>query len=281
MNCGNNNSGYTRMNRNCGNTRPSCESSKPSCGDVRSSCENTKSNCGCGRTMTEYTRPSCNYERVNEAAESNCGRMPMNEAVESINVEDCSCQEFMRIFDWYNCTTDKASREFMEAEKDLNDAIECIKMGLAYNEKAKDINTCMDEFLDAMNEENVCDKQATCGNARNDCNTRCNCDMRNTCSSNCNNSCSGRCNNSCNTNCACACNVMSMNSCTQGCSRRNDPCMQMRAELKEMICDINKVEEESLEHAQQAVDKLMEAQKLRKCACELKSKVARNCFPKC
>ena len=272
MNCGSNNSCNDRMNRccekprrempRCEAVRPSCESMRPSCGCERPMHESMRPSCGCEKPMHESMSPSCGCERpVRESMRPSCGReMPHNECVRPsrscapekevvesiIVVNDCSCQEFMRLYDLYNCTADKARREFMGAEKGLNDAMDCIKMGLCYNEKAKEIYTCMDEFLDSMNETD---------NTRNTNN--CGCNMNCGCNTNCNNSCMPR----------------PMHKC--------DPCMKMREELKEMICNMNKLEEESLECTKAAVDKLMEARELNKCICELKNKVAKNCYPKC
>ena len=282
MNCGNNNSGYDRMNRCCEKPRremPKCESVrparecvKPSCGCERTHREYTKPNCGCERTHSEYMKPDCGCERTHrEYTRPSCGyEMPHNECVKPshrcaaeepmveniIVVNDCSCQEFMRLYDWYNCTADKAHREFMGAEKGLNDAADCIKMGLEYNVKAKEIFDCMEEFLDSMNETDSCENKTAYDNTRNM------------------NSCG------CNTNCGC--NTSSNNSCMPRCTPiKCDPCMKMREELKEMMCTINKLEEESLEHTKAATDKLMEARRLHKCLCELKNKVAKSCYPKC
>lgn len=224
MNCGSNNSCNDRMNRCCEKPRREM----PRCEAVRPSCESMRPSCGCEMPKNECVRPS-----------RSC--VPEKEVVESIMVvNDCSCQEFMRLFDWYNCTVDKARREFMGAEKGLKDAMDCIKMGLCYNEKAKEIKTCMDEFLDSMKETD----------------------------------------NKCNTN-NCGCNTGCNNSCMPRHMHKCDPCMKMREELNEMICNLNKLEEESLECTKAAVDKLMEARELNKCLCELKNKVAKNCYPKC
>ena len=271
MNCGSNNSCNDRMNRCCEKPRrvmprceavkPSCESMRPSCGGERPMQESMRPSCCGERPMQESMRPSCCGERpMHESMRPGCGcEMPQNECVRPsrccrekeavqniIVVNDCSCQEFMRLYDLYNCTADKARREFMGAEKGLNDAVDCIKMGLCYNEKAKELFTCMDEFLDSMNEED---------NTRNT--NHCGCNMNCGCNTNCNNSCMPR----------------QMQKC--------DPCMKMREELKEMICNMNKLEEESLECTKAAVDKLMEARELNKCICELKKRVAKNCYPKC
>ena len=244
MNCGSNNSCNDRMNRCCEKPRREM----PRCEAVRPSCESMRPSCGCERPVRESMRPSCGREMPhNECVRPSRSCAPEKEVVESIIVvNDCSCQEFMRLYDLYNCTADKARREFMGAEKGLNDAMDCIKMGLCYNEKAKEIYTCMDEFLDSMNETD---------NTRNTNN--CGCNMNCGCNTNCNNSCMPR----------------PMHKC--------DPCMKMREELKEMICNMNKLEEESLECTKAAVDKLMEARELNKCICELKNKVAKNCYPKC
>ena len=63
--------------------------------------------------------------------------------------------------------------------------------------------------------------------------------------------------------------------------KRVDPCTQMREQLRDMIEVLTNLEEESLKHAQESMDKLMEAKQMHKCLCELKDKIAKNCFPKC
>ena len=247
------------MRPSCGCERPAHESMRPSCGSERPAHESMRPSCGSERPRREYTRPSCSYEMP----KSECARPSRSceceaekEAIENIIVvNDCSCQEFMRLHDWYNCTADKSRREFMGAEKGLKDAMDCIKMGLEYNEKSKEIFDCMDEFLDSMNETDSCGRKHACNNTRNTNNCGCN--------TNCG------CNNTCN------------NSCMPRCTPKCDPCMEMREELREMMCNINKMEEESLECTKAAIDKLMEAKELHKCLCELKNKVARNCYPKC
>ena len=237
MNCGSNNSCNDRMNRCCEKPRREM----PRCEAVRPVHESMRPSCGCERPVHESMRPSCGCEMPQNERVRPSRSCAAKEAVQNIIVvNDCSCQEFMRLYDWYNCTADKARREFMGAEKGLNDAMDCIKMGLCYNEKAKEIKTCMDEFLDSMNETDN-----TCNNNNCGCNTGCN------------------------------------NGCMPRHTHKCDPCMKMREELNEMICNLNKLEEESLECTKAAVDKLMEARELNKCLCELKNKVAKNCYPKC
>jgi len=244
--------------------RPSCEMVKPSCEMrpshemVRPSCETVRSAREMVRPAREYTRPSCSCEMPqNECVRPSRGYAAEKEVVENITIHnDCSCQEFMRLNDWFNCTFDKSRREFMGAEKGLMDAKDCIKMGLCYNEKVKEISKCMDEFLESMNETDSCETHHACHNRRN----------------------TGNC--GCNT--TCGCNTNCNNSCMQRCEpMKCDPCMKMRRELNEMLCNLNKVEEESLECTQKAIDKLMEAGQLSKCICELKNKLAKNCYPKC
>ena len=246
--------------------RPSCEMVKPSCEMVRPeremvrpshemvrpSCETVRPAREMVRPAREYTRPSCSFEMPqNEYVRPSRGCGAEKEVVENITIHnDCSCQEFMRLNDWFNCTFDKSRREFMGAEKGLMDAKDCIKMGLCYNEKVKEISICMDESLESMNETDSCETHHACHNRRNTSNCGCN--------TNCNNSCMQRCE-----------------------SKKCDPCMKMRRELNEMLCNLNKVEEESLEHTQKAIDKLMEAKQLSQCICELKNKLAKNCYPKC
>lgn len=268
MNCGNNNSCYDRMNRcsekprremlryepvrpSSSRERSAAESVMPSCGCEKSAVESVRPSCGCEKSRSEHTKPSCGYEMPkNERVRPNrSGVAGDREVVESILVvKDTTCQEFMRLYDWFNCTDDKSRREFMGAEKGLKDAMDCIKMGLDYNEKAKEIANCMDEFLDSMNETDSCETKSAYNNRRN------------------HNNCG--CNNSCN----------SMNRCTP---KMCDPCMKMREELREMMCNLNEIEEESLECTKAAIDKLKEARELHRCICELKNKVAKNCYPKC
>ena len=241
----------------CEMVRPSCEMEKPSCEMMRPSCEPVRPAREMVRPSREHTRPSCSCEMPqNECVRPSRGCTAEKEVVENIIMQnDCSCQEFMRLNDWFNCTFDKSRREFMGAEKGLMDAKDCIKMGLCYNEKVKEISICMDEFLESMNEADSCETHHACHNRRNTSNCGCN-----TCG--------------CNTNCN--------NSCMQRCEpMKCDPCMKMRRELNEMLCNLNKVEEESLECTQKAIDKLMEAGQLSKCICELKNKLAKNCYPKC
>lgn len=281
MNCGNN-SCSNRMNR-CEMQRPKsecvkpvCERQRPDCGSERpmrgreslgGGCERPRrererSGCGCEMSGREYTRPRTSYEMPRcetekpscgsemprcEVMKPSCGCEQENEMVENIFIiNDCSCHEFMRVYDWYNCVVDKAHREFMEAEKNLKDAMECITMGLNYNEKAKEIGMYIDDFLDSMKESDSCDNQPSSCLARNTSNPTCN------------------------------------NSCTQMCTASKcNPCMQMRAELHEMLATVNEMEMDSLEHTNEALDKLMAAKQLHNCLNELKSKIAKNCYPRC
>lgn len=259
MNCSYGNSCYDRNNRCCENTgrrleyvkeeccmpccpkvepRRECECKKPVC------CDRSKQDCCC-----ETKKPVCcdrpKQDCCCEVKKPVCGCKQNEQVSNIVIVNDCSCQEFMRIYDWYNCTADKAHREFLEAEKELKDAIDCIIMGLGYNAKAKEFSQFMDEYLDSMKEDH--DKDMNCG-----CNTTCGC--RNTCERS-------------NT---CGCN-----------SKRMNPCTEMREQLHEMMEVLNCLEGESLKHAQQSMDKLMEAKQMHKCLCELKEKIAKNCYLKC
>ncbi|WP_167958289.1 hypothetical protein [Anaerosporobacter faecicola] len=108
--------------------KPVRERERQECGDRKPACERETPRCGCRNEQME-----------NEGADLNI-----------ILVNDCSCQEFMRMYDWYNCSADKAHREFMIAEKNLRDAMEYMKMGMEYNQKAKEIHSYMEEFLDGM-----------------------------------------------------------------------------------------------------------------------------------
>ncbi|WP_455716143.1 hypothetical protein, partial [Anaerosporobacter sp.] len=205
--------------------------------------EMERPSCGSERPRREYTRPRSSYEMPScENVKPSCGCEQKAEMVENIFIiNDCSCQEFMRINDLYNCTFDKANRELMDAVKNLSDAMESIVMGLCYSDRANEISSYINEFLGSMEESDSSDNQPTCPTMRCTCNQTCN------------------------------------NSCTQ----MVNPCMQMREDLNELICTLNDLEKEGLEHTKEALDKLMDAKELRKCIGELKSKVAKNCYPKC
>lgn len=222
-------------------------------------------NCGCNNSC--YDRGNqCNSDikrRYEYSKEDTCKDITVVDKILVVN--DCSCQELMRVNDWYNCIVDKSKREFYQANKELEDAMEDITRGISYSEKAKEISDFINSYLDSVEKNKVTEKDMCC-EQKCGCNTSC---YNTTC---CCNPCVNETSN-CNTTCKMAK--------AYPCKKSENACDLMADKYNEMYHNLNQLECEALKATQQAAEKLAEIKKLQKCMSELKDQIVKKCYPNC
>lgn len=247
-------------------------------------------NCGCNNSCYDRTNQCngeikrrfeyCNENTCNEntcykntCKESNCKEdtcKEINVIDKILIVNDCTCQELMRVNDWCNCTMDKAKREFYQAEKGTKEVMDALTLGMTYSDKAKEISDYLFSYIDSVEDKKEDVKKNGC------CNQSC----RSTTMSYNTTCCCNPCENemqSCNKNCG-----MNMKMPKQyTCKEKENPCKQMVDQYNEMADKLRHLECEALKNTQEVNEKLMEMKKMQKCMCELKSQILKNCYPQC